>query len=189
MWDFRKNMEIMSNFNRTVLEGYLEFASETGTIWKLCVSTFKLHDLFCSSGKISDSKSKNTEQFKYLNKISSSEKFTSAVISAPMPVILGPVNILNYFLVSALPQRAKTRVRPAGTRLSEKCEILFRNFILALRVRIEIMHIRPIPTLNLGRPPWTCRNFWPIGNQFRNKKLTKYAREDLVCLFGAWNCF
>ena len=51
------------------------------SLLKLCVSTFKLHDLFCSSGKISDSKSTKTEQFKYLNKISSSEKFTSAVIS------------------------------------------------------------------------------------------------------------
>ena len=41
------------NFKSTVLKVYLEFANETGTVGKLCVSTFTLHNTFCVSSKVS----------------------------------------------------------------------------------------------------------------------------------------
>ena len=50
------------NFKPTVLEAYLEFANETGTVGKLCISTFTLYNLFCVSNKFSVRNSKKTTE-------------------------------------------------------------------------------------------------------------------------------
>ena len=71
-----------SNFKCLVLEGYLEFCNETGTVEKLCVSTFTLHKLFCTPSKISVSKSKKTEQMLDFRNIWSKYRYPK---SSPAP--------------------------------------------------------------------------------------------------------
>ena len=50
------------NLKSIVLEVYLEFANETGTVGKLCVSTFTLHNPFCVSSKVSVCNSKKSTE-------------------------------------------------------------------------------------------------------------------------------
>ena len=49
MWALRRTTQIVVNFKTTVLEGYWEYASETGTVEKLSVSTFVFYRCFVFS--------------------------------------------------------------------------------------------------------------------------------------------
>ena len=174
----------MSNFNRTVLEGYLEFASETGTIWKLCVSTFKLHDLVCSSGKISGSKSKKTEQFKYLNKISSSEKFTRFRLRCRPYAVPGTSwTTSRCLLFHGVPGHDPVPVGLHYHQNSSFCsEILFR--IQGCVSKYCISGLCPLSTWGGG--PRLVGTFVRSGIGFETKNLRNtYCATQM---FRHWNC-
>ena len=91
----------------------------------------------------------------------------------PSPLRIGPDRCLYHIPPSALrgrPARPPVRARLLDIR---NFNILFGNFILGRTVHIEMCNIVLIPSLNSCDHPSSCRNFHPIENRPKTKKLTK----------------
>ena len=91
----------------------------------------------------------------------------------PIPLRIGPDRCLYHIPPSALrgrPARPPVRARLLDIR---NFNILFGNFILGRTVHIEMCNIVLIPSLNSCGHPSSCRNFHPIENRPKTKKLTK----------------
>ena len=87
------------NFKPTVLKVYLEFANETGTVGKLCVSTFTLYNPLCVSNKVSVRNSKKTTEVQLEEcKITGADQFSEQQLRCGMaPKSKIVENLKNFF--------------------------------------------------------------------------------------------